>query len=158
MRKLFILLLFMLLIGPKAFASDIEEVKAFFDSYVKTANSYDRCQFGYYTSNPVVIRIVEKHDGTTESVTVPFATYKRECKLGAKIGRIRKYRNSYSNLTIVPEGNDYKLSAMRKPSTSDYSLPAYFIIGKDSSGEWKIKKEVMHTKVQTFLKRKHSGG
>ena len=34
---------------------------------------------------------------------------------------------------------------MRRPSTSDYKLPAYFVIGKDSSGKLKIKEESMHT-------------
>lgn len=157
MKKIYVLLIFTLLIGVKAFASDIDEVKNFFDSYVKASNSYDTSYFNSYIKNPVIIRVVEKKNGTTEEVNVPFSTYKREGKIGAKIGKLRHYKNSYSNITVEPEGKDYKLSTSRKPSLSKYSLPAYFIIGKDSSGAWKIKKEVMHTKVQTFLIRKHSG-
>ena len=38
------------------------------------------------------------------------------------------------------------------PSTSDYKIPAHFIVGRDSFGNWKIKEESMNTKVQKFLK------
>ena len=38
------------------------------------------------------------------------------------------------------------------PSTSDYKIPAHFIIGKDNNGNLKIKEESMNTKVQKFLK------
>ena len=41
---------------------------------------------------------------------------------------------------------------MRMPSTSDYKVPAYFIVGKDVNGQWKIKEESMNTRVQKFLK------
>ena len=40
---------------------------------------------------------------------------------------------------------------MRMPSTSDYKIPAHFIVGKDINGNWKIKEESMNTKVQRFL-------
>ena len=37
------------------------------------------------------------------------------------------------------------------PSTSDYKIPAEFVIGKDQNGNWKIKEESMNTRVQRFL-------
>lgn len=157
MKKIYVLLLFVLLIGAKSFATDVDEVKTFFNSFVNASNNYDTSYFNYYIQNPVIVRIVEKKNGTSESVTVAFSTYKKEGKIGAKLGRLRHYKNNYSIISVESEGKDYRLTASRKPSTSDYSLPAYFIIGKDSSGAWKIKKEVLHTKVQTFLKRKHAG-
>ena len=71
-----------------------------------------------------------------------------------KLGKLRRYKNYYSNIQIASVGEDYKISTMRRPSTSDYSLPAHFIVGKDKNGHWKIKEESMQTKVQTFLKEK----
>ena len=68
--------------------------------------------------------------------------------------RLTKYKNHYFNVQIVPYGDDYKLSALRMPSTSDYRIPAYFVIGKDKNGDFKIKEEAMNTKVQKFLKQK----
>lgn len=153
MKKLF-LMFSILAFGSCVFASDIDEVKSFFDSYVNASNSYKTDNFNtYYDSNPTIMRVVVKKDGTTKVVTIPFATYKKESKIGSKLGKLRGYKNKYSNITVEPEGSDYKLSALRQPSTSKYSLPAYFTIGKDANGKWKIKKEVMHTKVQSFLRR-----
>ncbi len=156
MKKIFVIFL-MFLLANSAFGSEFEDVKTFFESYVAASNNYHSDYFNYYSSNPTIIRVVVQKDGTTESVNVPFNVYRREANLGRKLGKLRGYKNYYSNITVEVDGEDYKLSALRRPSTSSYSLPAYFIIGKNENGEWKIKKEVMNTKVQTFLKRKNSG-
>ena len=79
--------------------------------------------------------------------------YKSEVKKSAKLMKIRKYKNFYSNIKILPVGNDYKISALRRPSTGDYKGSAHFIIGKDNYGNWKIKEESMNTPVQAFLYR-----
>lgn len=140
--------------GLGAFATDTEEVKQFFNSYVDAGNAYKSTFFDYYISNPVILRVVLKKDGSTKTVNVPFSEYKKQSKTSSKLGKIMKYKNTYTNIQIVPEGDNYRLTSMRKPSTSNYSLPASFLIGKDSSGQWKIKEESMQTKVQSFLRHK----
>lgn len=155
MKKIFAIFI-MLLLANSAFGSELDDVKTFFDSYVNASNNYHSDYFKYYSSNPTIIRVVVKKDGTTESVNVPFHVYRREANLARKLGKLRGYKNYYSNITVEVNGEDYRLSALRRPSTSSYSLPVYFIIGRNGNGEWKIKKEVMQTKVQTFLKRKNS--
>ncbi len=150
-RNLFILML-LIVIGLGVKASETDDVEQFFNQYVTAANSYDNGYFNYYTDDAKIIRVVEKDDGTQQAVNIPLERYKSEAKRSTKLMKLRKYKNYYSNIKIFPHGKDYKIVAMRTPSTSDYKVPAYFIVGKDSKGEWKIKEESMNTKVQTFLR------
>lgn len=152
MKNLFFCLLFFFLSSSIASANDIEEVQKFFHDYVSAANSYSNDYFDYYCSDAKIIRVVEKPDGSEKSVDIPIERYKIEAKKTSKLAKLRKYKNSYSNISVFPCGGDYKITAMRMPSTSDYKVPAHFIVGKDINGNWKIKEESMNTKVQKFLK------
>ena len=153
MNKFFSVLFVVLLFSLPVSSSDINDVEKFFNEYVAAANSYSNNYFSYYSDNAKIFRVVEKPDGTCQSVDIPLERYKREAKKTSKFARLRKYKNKYFNIKISPCGEDYKLTAMRMPSTSDYKIPAHFIIGKDKNGNWKIKEESMNTKVQKFLKK-----
>lgn len=153
MKKIFILL-GILFVGLCTFANDIDDVRLFFNAYVDAGNNYRSNFFDFYADKPLITRVVIKRNGTTKTVKIPFSEYKRHSIMSAKLGKIRKYKNIYTNIQIVPEGDNYRLTCMRQPSTSNYSLPASFLIGRDSSGKLKIKEESMQTKVQSFLGRK----
>ncbi len=153
MKKVFLIFLLVMLYGVVCYAAEMDDVQNFFNRYVDAANNYDNNFFNFYSSNAKIIRVVEKPDGTFESVNIPFERYKSEVKKSTKLMKLRKYKNRYSNIKILPIGNDYKIAALRMPSTSDYKVPAHFIIGKDNYGNWKIKEESMNTKVQTFLSK-----
>jgi len=141
-----------LAVGLCACADEISDVESFFNSYVAAANSYDCGYFNYYTEDAKIIRVVEKDNGTTQSVQIPIERYKCEAQKSTKLMKLRRYKNYYFNVKILPYGKDYKIVALRMPSTSDYKIPAHFIVGKDSAGKWKIKEESMNTRVQAFLK------
>ena len=152
MKNLLCVLVLFLCINMHSFADEIKDVQCFFNEYVSAANSYSCDYFDYYTNNAKIIRVVEKPDGTEQAVNIPLERYKSEAKKTSKLAKLRNYKNKYFNVKIFPYGNDYKVVAMRMPSTSDYKIPAYFIIGKDCNGNWKIKEESMNTRVQKFLK------
>ncbi len=154
MKKLFItLFLFCFFMFPVQAKKTEEEVRVFFDSYVSAANNFDKDLFQkYYISKPSIIRVVEKKDGTKESVNVPLQTYLDEGAKGRKIGRIMGYKNTYTNITVTPYEDDFKVSAVRNPSPGG-KYPAYFIIGEDNQGNLKIKVESMNTPRQEFLKK-----
>lgn len=152
MKNLFCVLVLFCCFGSCCFADPISEIQCFFNDYVSAANNYSNDYFSYYTSNAKIIRIVEKPDGSEQTVNIPLERYKSEAKKTSKFAKLRNYKNKYFNVKIFPHGNDYKVVAMRMPSTSDYKIPAYFIIGKDNDGNWKIKEESMNTRVQKFLK------
>ena len=150
--KILLISAILFLCGLYCFADEVEDVETFFYDYVSAANNYSCDYFDYYSSNPKIIRVVEKPDGTQKTVCVPFERYKSEARKSSKLMKLRQYKNRYLNVKIFPYGNDYKIIAMRMPSTSDYKVPAHFIIGKDENGNWKIKEESMNTKVQRFLR------
>ena len=149
--KRFMIFVCLFIFGCYCFADDMSEVEQFFNEYVDAANSYSLDYFNYYSDDAKIIRVVEKSDGTTQSVNVPLSRYKNEARKSTTIAKLRKYKNKYLNIKITKYGKDYKIAAMRMPSTSDYKIPAYFIVGKDDNGDWKIKEESMNTKVQRFL-------
>lgn len=152
MKKFGILLLMILCTPFYCFADEIQDVQCFFNQYIDAANNYSDDYFDYYSDNAKIVRVVEKPDGTMESVDIPLERYKTEAKKSSKIAKLRNYKNRYFNVRILPHGKDYKIVALRMPSTSDYKIPAHFIVGKDCTGSWKIKEESMNTKVQRFLK------
>lgn len=152
MKKIFIVCLCFYLSNLISFADEVQDVQCFFNQYINAANNYSCDYFDFYCSDAKIIRVVEKPDGTQQSVNIPLDRYKSEVKKSSKLARLRNYKNKYFNVKIQPYGNDYKIVAMRMPSTSDYKIPAHFIIGKDISGQWKIKEESMNTRVQKFLK------
>lgn len=152
MYKIFCVLIFFSCFLLSVWADELNDVKSFFNSYVAAANSYSKDYFKFYSDNAKIVRVVEKPDGTKESVKVPLSRYKSETKKSLKLMRLTRYQNHYFNVKVEPFGEDYKLSALRMPSTSDYKIPAYFVIGKDTNGNLKIKEESMNTRVQKFLK------
>lgn len=153
MKKIFLLFLLLIVVGTISYAEEIQEVQNFFNEYVDAGNRYDSNFFEYYSGNAKIIRVVEKPDGTSESVNIPLDRYKNEVKKSTVLMKMRKYKNFYSNIKILPFGKDYKIAAMRMPSTSDYKVPAHFIVGRDHTGNWKIKEESMNTRVQAFLSK-----
>jgi len=153
MKKIIIVLFLVFFAGLNCYATEMEEVQKFFNRYVDAANSYDTNYFNFYANDAKIIRVVEKNDGTFETVNIPLERYKNEANKSRLLMKIRKYKNYYSDIKILPMGKNYKVSALRQPSLSNYKIPAHFIIGKDNYGNWKIKEESMNTKVQAFLSK-----
>lgn len=147
-----LLILFLMYFCAPVFADDAEDVKAFFDKYVAAANSHYVNLPNYYIPTAKIIRVVQKPDGEQKTLVIPADRYFREMRLMRAAARLKGYKNTYTNRTVTPEGSDYKLSALRTPKGDKVGLPSYFIIGKDSSGAYKIKTESMHTTNQAFLK------
>ena len=154
MKKLLIVLFLLFFAGLICYASEMDEVQDFFNRYVNAANSYDTNYFDFYANDAKIIRVVEKSDGSFETVNIPLERYKSEAKKSRVLMKLRKYKNFYSNIKILPVGKNYKVAALRQPSLSEYKIPAHFIIGKDKYGNWKIKEESMNTKVQAFLTKR----
>ena len=82
-------------------ANEIQDVECFFNKYVEAANSYSSDYFSYYSDDAKIIRVVQKPDGTEESVNIPLEKYKIEAKKTSKLARLRNYKNKYFNIKIL---------------------------------------------------------
>ena len=150
MKKFFIMMVAMIMGVSVANAATTDQVRTFFNAYVAASNNFESNVFTkYYAQNPKIIRVVQKKDGTTQSVVVPKDRYLAEAAKGRNLGKALRYKNNYSNVKITPYGKDFKVTAMRNPSPGG-SFPAHFIIG-DVNGSLKIKEESMNTPRQEFL-------
>lgn len=152
LKKILLTIFAVFIASSVVFADDAADVRAFFNKYVSLANSYDKNLLSLYEPNAKIIRVVIKKDGSTKAVPFPMSEYAKQLKLGEKTAKLVGYKNTYSVTKISKAGNDYRVDALRTPSRETYKIPAHFIIGKNSQGQWKIKEESMHTKVQDFLK------
>lgn len=138
--------------NSQASAATPQEVLTFFNNYIEAANTYSDSIVNYYDPSAKIIRVVMKKDGTTTSVTADTKKYFNQMRLGANMAKLNKYKNFYTERNITKQGDDYKITCLRQPSTSDYKIPAHFVIGPDANGKLKIKEEMMYTKQQSFLK------
>jgi len=153
MKRTLTTLLFLAFISLSAFADDKEDIMAVFDKYVAAANSYSDDIPNYYTSNPRIIRVVNKRGGGQKAILIPYDRYLKELSSHAILAKTVAYKNRYENRKITKTNGDYKLSATRIPRIDKSGLPCYFIFTKTNSG-WKIKEESMTTNMQVFLNAK----
>lgn len=153
MKKILsILAIFGFLFGTQVLADDATDAKAFFNSYVNAANTYSTTIPDFYSPDAKIIRQVVKPDGSLVNVDTDTATYMKQLKLGQATAKMRKYKNTYRNISVAKVANGYKVSAERQPSGETYWLKTYQIVKKQPDGKWKIVEEMMQTKVQTFLR------
>lgn len=146
-----ITLLFIMALCP-AFADDKQEALDFFNSYVKAANSYDPVITTLYSPSAKIIRQVVKPDGTTVDVSTDTKTYINQMKIGQTGAKLRKYKNTYTDISAEKVASGYKVSSLRQPSGENYKLKTYMILTKQSDGKWLITEEMMQTKEQIFLR------
>lgn len=155
MRK-FLLVLFigMLFAAGAAVFADTEEHEAlkFFKEYINAANNYSPELVQMYSPEAKIIRQVIKPDGELVDVETDTDTYISQMKMGQKGAKMRKYKNTYTDIKAEKVQNGYKISSLRQPSGEKYKLKTYMIVQKQTSGKWLIIEEMMQTKVQTFLK------
>ena len=152
MKKILLSILTFSVISLTAIANEQQEAIDFFNSYVTAANNYSNTVGDMYSPNAKIIRQIIKPDGTTANATTDTATYIKQMKLGQAGAKLRKYKNTYTNIVATPVEGGYKVSSLRQPSGEDYKLKTYMIVKKQPDGKWLITEEMMQTKVQTFLR------
>ena len=152
MKKILLIIFAFFALPLSVFADDKQEALDLFNNYVETANNYSPTVAEMYSPNAKIIRQVVKPDGTTANATTDTATYIKQMKIGQAGAKLRKYKNYYSDITVTPVSNGYKVSSLRQPSGETYKLKAYMVLQKQASGKWLIVEELMQTKEQIFLR------
>ncbi len=152
MKKILLTLMTLAFLPLATMADDKQEALDFFNEYVNAANTYSSTVADMYSPTAKIIRQIIKPDGTTANATTDTATYIKQMKICQAGAKLRKYKNTYTNITAVPVDGGYKVSSLRQPSGEDYKLKTYMILKKQPNGKWLITEEMMQTKVQTFLR------
>lgn len=152
--KLILPILGFFLMTCGAFASTPQKAVEFFKQYTDYANSYNDNLLNMYSQDAKIIREVIKPSGETEDVVIPSKRFFKELKIGQKTAKLKKYKNKYRNIVAQETPEGIKISAERQPSSETYWLKMYQIVQNTDSG-FKIKEEMMQTKVQTFLRHKY---
>ena len=152
MKKTLLTIFTLCLVSLAALADDKNDALQFFNNYVSAANSYSPTIEYMYSPSAKIIRQVVKPDGTTVDVNTDTATYIKQMKIGQAGAKLRNYKNTYTNVSVTPVSNGYKVSSLRQPSGETYKLKTYMIVQKQLNGKWLIVEELMQTKVQTFLR------
>lgn len=146
-----------LFLSCTSYAANPQKAMEFFKQYTDYANSYNDNLLNMYTQDAKIIREVIKPSGETEDVVIPPKRFFKELKIGQKTAKLKKYKNKYRNIIAQETPDGVKITAERQPSSETYWLKMYQIVQNTDSG-FKIKEEMMQTKVQTFLRHKHKKG
>lgn len=155
MKKILSILVIFLSVALVAKADNQSDALAFFNSYVNAANTYSQEIPNFYSPNAKIIRQVIKPDGELVNKETDTARYVSEMKKGQALAKMRKYKNTYSDINVSKiNDNTFKVSSLRQPSGEDYKLKTYMIVQKQADGKWLIIEEMMQTKVQIFLHSK----
>ncbi|MFI3300308.1 MAG: hypothetical protein R3Y28_02695 [Candidatus Gastranaerophilales bacterium] len=153
MKKIILTMMMMFMFVGASFADCLEEATAFFNSYVEYANSYNSAVADMYSPDAKIIRQVVLPSGGTVDVTTDVATYLKQMKLSLAVARLKKYSNTYTEITYTELSDcQYKVEMLRQPSGETYQLDAYMILTKQDDGTWLITEEMMQTREQVFLK------
>lgn len=135
------------------YAKTTQDAMAFFTRYTNYANNYNEELLKMYSPDAKIIREVVKPTGETEEIIVPTKRFFKELKIGQKTAKLKRYKNTYRNIIAQETPDGIKISAERQPSKETYWLKMYQIVQDTDSG-FKIKEEMMQTKVQSFLRHK----
>jgi len=156
MKKIFLTLLAIMTMTSAVFASSTkQEALNFFNTYVNAANNYNPAITTMYSPSARIIREVVKPDGTIVTRVTNTQRYISEMQKSQAIAKVRKYKNTYTNIKVEQTGTDtYKISSMRQPSGESYKLKAYSVVKKQPNGKWLIIEEMMQTKVQMLINAK----
>lgn len=152
MKRIIIIILFLLLANTSVFASSSEDAREFFNEYIQAANSYSPQLEKMYSPKAVIIRQVIKPNGELVNVYTDTNAYIKKLKLSQNLAKIKNYKNQYSNIKVSKVSNGYKISAIRQPSGDSDKLKIYQIIKKQPNNDWLIIEEMMQTRQQIFLK------
>ncbi len=155
-QKVILSIAIVALIYSNACAKTPKEAIDFFNKYTFYANNYDENLLDMYSPEAKIIREVVTPTGETVEVVVPAKRYFKELKIGQKTAKLKKYKNKYRNIIAQETPDGIKISAERQPSKENYWLKMYQIVQETDSG-FKIKEEMMQTRVQIFLKHKDKG-
>ena len=152
LSKRLLLTLFILILGIGVFAADQDDALKFFNSFIYASNTYSPTVPELYSDNAKIIRQVVKPDGSLVNVPFSIDSYRSQMKFSGKMAKMKKYKNSYSDVKISKVPNGYKIDSLRKPSLSDYKLKSSMVVQKQPNGKWLIVEEMMQTKEQIFLR------
>ena len=141
-----------LIVGISALAADKDDALGFFNSFVQASNSYSSSILDMYSDNAKIIRQVVKPDGKLVNVNFNIDDYRAQMKISAKLAKLKKYKNNYSNISVTKVSNGYKIEALRQPTGESYKLKSAFVVQKQPNGKWIIVEEMMQTMVQSLLK------
>ena len=153
MKKLIAILTILgLFVGMQVYAATSEEARAFFNSYITKANTYNASITTLYAPNAKIIRQVVKPNGQLVNVYTNTTTYIKQMKISQGVARARHYKNSYSGIVVLQlDTNKFKITAYRQPKGETYKLKMYQVV-EFKNGRWIIVEEMMQTKEQIFLK------
>ena len=152
LKNFFIYCVFIILSSDVVYSLTLQDGITFFEKYQQYSNSYNTSLLEMYSNNAKIIREVIKPSGNIVSVNIPTQRFFKELKIGQKTAKIKRYRNSYRNVTVKSFPNGIKITAERQPIKENYWLKMYQILQDTESGI-KITEEMMQTKVQLFLNK-----
>jgi hypothetical protein len=131
-----------LALGPIAHAGDAEEVRAFFDEYVKRSNAFDASVADLYAPAG---RISTLRDGS-KTMEMTGTQLKELIPRVMPLAKRRGDTNTFDEVKVAPRGDDaYRVTATRTPAIKCVPDPDFHLDVAKVDGTWRIVEEYTET-------------
>jgi hypothetical protein len=123
---------------------DVAAAEAFFDRYSALGDAYDPAVASQYADDAVIESLRRYPNGTTRTIRLTGAEYKRVIRAAMPLARARGDRDTYSGVSFVPEGDGIRIRCTRYSELKQYASPFELVLAK-RGGRLRIVKEYSET-------------
>jgi hypothetical protein len=140
--------LFTLLEAAIIFAQPTDRAKAeeLFQRYVALERSFD-AEIGKLYADEAMVQDTRRYpNGQTRTIEIPVPQLRKMLVSAMPLAKARGDVNQYSNVTSTREGKGFRIRASRFSELKGYASPFSMLVAPDSSGEWKILREISESR------------
>ena len=148
MRKLFTILF--LFICLPCYANTTEQAEKFFSKYITLSDTFDISVAKLYSDNAKIHTYRVYPHGLERAMELSGAQWKKLVINIMPLAKAKNDKSTFSNITIIKQGNNFKIKANRYSELKCYMDKGYYmVVEPDNNGNLLIIEEYMETQPQS---------
>lgn len=124
--------------------ADVPTAEALFDRFVALSDSFDPAVASLYTDDALIQSIRRYPNGTSQTIQLSGAKYKRLIRTALPLARQRGDRDTFTGMSLVPDGDRIRIRCTRYSELKQYSSPFELVVARVGS-RWRIVEEHSET-------------
>lgn len=128
------ILLCLLAASSPVHATELIEARAFFDEFVDRSNRFDSSVADFYSDNATIHTL---RDGK-ERLQLTGKEWKLLYEKAMPIAKLRGDTSTYSDVSITPKGDGFRISAVRWSTVKCYKDMGFYVDVARGHGKWTI--------------------
>lgn len=124
--------------------ADVAAAESVFDRFVALSDAYDPALASLYTDDAVIRSVRRYPNGTSRTVQLTGANYKRLIRAAMPVARQRGDRDTFTGLSLEPDGDRIRIRCTRYSELKQYASPFELVVARVGS-RWRIVEELSET-------------